>query len=110
MPVDRATLEEIADETGGSYSEAASAAELEQVYADLGSQIGYTTEPKDISPWFVRGGVLLALLGAVLSLLWTNRLRLTSTAEPQRRGRGRACRWCGGRSRSWCASRTADSG
>jgi Ca-activated chloride channel homolog len=74
VPVDRATLENIADETGGSYSEAASAAELEQVYADLGSQIGYTTEPKDISPWFVRGGVLVLLVGAVMSLLWTNRL------------------------------------
>jgi Ca-activated chloride channel family protein len=74
VPVDRTTLKAIADETGGSYSEAASAAELEQVYADLGSQIGYTTEPKDISFWFVRAGVLLALIGATLSLLWTNRL------------------------------------
>ena len=74
VPVDRATLEEIADATGGSYSEAASAAELEQVYQDLGSQIGYTTEPRDVSFWFVRGGVLFALLGVVLSLLWTNRL------------------------------------
>jgi Ca-activated chloride channel family protein len=74
VPVDRATLEQIADDTGGSYSEAASASELEQVYADLGSQIGYTTEPQDISPWFVRGGILFAFLGVVLSLLWTNRL------------------------------------
>jgi len=74
VPVDRATLEQIADETGGSYSEAASASELEQVYADLGSQIGYTTEPKDISPWFVRGGVMVLLVGALMSLLWTNRL------------------------------------
>lgn len=74
VPVDRATLESIADQTGGSYSEAASASELEQVYADLGSQIGFTTEPQDISPWFVRGGVLFAFLGIVLSLLWTNRL------------------------------------
>jgi Ca-activated chloride channel family protein len=74
VPVDRATLKKIADETDGSYSEAASASELEKVYADLGSQIGYTTEPKDISPWFVRTGVFLALLGAVLSLLWTQRL------------------------------------
>ena len=74
VPVDRATLEEIADQTGGSYSEAATAAELEEVYADLGSQIGYTTEPKDVSFWFVRAGVLLALVGSVLSLLWTNRL------------------------------------
>ncbi|WP_409331392.1 VWA domain-containing protein [Trujillonella humicola] len=74
VPVDRAALEEIAEETGGSYSEAASAAELEDVYSDLGSQIGYTTEPQDVSYWFVRGGVLLAMLGAVMSLLFTSRL------------------------------------
>ena len=74
VPVDRSTLEDIADETGGSYSEAASAEELEEVYADLGSQIGYTTEAQDISPWFVRGGLLFAFLGIVASLLWTNRL------------------------------------
>jgi Ca-activated chloride channel family protein len=74
VPVDRSTLEDIADKTGGSYSEAASAAELQQVYEDLGSQIGYTTEAQDISPWFVRGGLLFAFLGIVASLLWTNRL------------------------------------
>jgi Ca-activated chloride channel family protein len=74
VPVDRDALKQIADETGGSYSEAASASELEQVYADLGSQIGYTTEPQDVSYWFVRFGVLFALIGAGLSLLWTNRL------------------------------------
>ncbi|OMQ14338.1 VWA domain-containing protein [Modestobacter sp. VKM Ac-2676] len=74
VPVDRATLEQIAEETGGSYSQAASAAELEEVYEDLGSQIGYTTELQDISPWFVRGGLLFAFLGVVGSLLWTNRL------------------------------------
>jgi Ca-activated chloride channel homolog len=74
VPVDRSTLKKIADDTGGSYSEAASAAQLERVYADLGSQIGYTTEPHDISPWFVRFGVLFAFTGAVLSLIWTNRI------------------------------------
>ena len=74
VPVDRAALKSIADQTGGSYSEAATAAQLEQVYADLGSQIGYTTEPQDVSYWFVRFGVLFALIGAGLSLLWTNRL------------------------------------
>jgi Ca-activated chloride channel homolog len=74
VPVDRATLEQIAEETGGSYSEAASQKELEEVYEDLGSQIGYTTEPQDISPWFVRGGLLFAFLGIVASLLWTSRL------------------------------------
>ena len=74
VPVDRVKLRNIADDTGGSFHEAATAAELEQVYADLGSQIGYTTEPKDVSYWFVRAGLLLALVGACLSLFWTNRL------------------------------------
>ncbi|MDQ1660358.1 MAG: Ca-activated chloride channel [Blastococcus sp.] len=74
VPVDRSALRTIAQQTGGSYHEAATAQELEQVYRDLGSQIGYVSQPKDISPWFVRGGVLFALLGGVLSLLWTNRL------------------------------------
>jgi Ca-activated chloride channel family protein len=74
VPVDRSTLQKIASSTGGSFSAAASASQLQQAYANLGSEIGYTTEPKDISPWFVRTGVLIALLGAVLSLVWTNRL------------------------------------
>jgi Ca-activated chloride channel family protein len=74
VPVDRGELKSIADQTGGSFATAATAAELKQVYADLGSQIGYTTEPKDVSYRFVRAGVLLALIGASLSLLWTNRL------------------------------------
>jgi Ca-activated chloride channel homolog len=74
VPVDRGELKSIADQTGGSFHQAATAAELKQVYADLGSQIGYTTEPKDVSYRFVRAGVLLALIVASLSLLWTNRL------------------------------------
>lgn len=74
VPVDRGSLQQIAEDTGGTYKEAASAAELTAVYEDLGSQIGYVTEPREVTPWFVGGGLALAFLGAVLSLLWTNRL------------------------------------
>ena len=74
VPVDHATLRKIADQTGGSYAAAASAAEVRQAYANLGSQIGYTVRPRDISAWFVRGALLLGLSGLVLSLLWTSRL------------------------------------
>ena len=64
----------IADQTGGSYSEAATAQELEQVYADLGSQIGYTTEPKDISSLVrARPACCSRCSAPSLSLLWTNR-------------------------------------
>ena len=103
VPVDRAALEKIADETGGSYSEAVSAAELEQVYADLGSQIGYTDEPKDVSAWFVRAG----------------RARRPARRRPQpaldqpprlsvaqREGSRTSLPVVRRASRSWCASRT----
>ena len=37
VPVDSGTLKKIADDTGGSFSEAASAKQLQQVYKDLGA-------------------------------------------------------------------------
>ena len=60
--------------TGGSYYAAASAEELSSVYRDLGSQIGYTTERREITTWFVGIGLLFAFGAAGVSLLWSNRL------------------------------------
>ena len=74
VPVDHEKLKEIADGTGGSYYAAASAEELSNVYRDLGSQIGYTTERREITTWFVGIGLLLAFAAAGTSLLWSNRL------------------------------------
>jgi Ca-activated chloride channel family protein len=74
VPVDRGALQKVADDTGGTFHAAASAADVEQAYTQLGHQIAYTTRPEDISAWFLRVGILLALLGAALSVAWTNRL------------------------------------
>jgi Ca-activated chloride channel family protein len=74
VPVDHEKLKEIADGTGGSYYAAASAEELSNVYRDLGSQIGYTTERREITTWFVGIGLLFAFAAAGVSLLWSNRL------------------------------------
>jgi Ca-activated chloride channel homolog len=74
VPVDHEKLKEIADGTGGSYYAAASAEELSNVYRDLGSQIGYTTERREITTWFVGMGLLFAFGAAGVSLLWSNRL------------------------------------
>lgn len=74
VPVDREKLKEIADGTGGSFYAAASAEELSNVYRDLGSQIGYTTERREITTWFVGLGLLFAFAAAGVSLLWSNRL------------------------------------
>ena len=48
--------------------------ELSNVYRDLGSQIGYTTERREITTWFVGIGLLFAFGAAGVSLLWSNRL------------------------------------
>jgi Ca-activated chloride channel family protein len=74
VPVDHDQLKGIAEDTGGSYYAAATAQELASVYRDLGSQIGYVTERKEITTWLVGTGLLLAFGAAGLSLLWTNRL------------------------------------
>jgi len=74
VPADKQTLSEIAGDTGGSFHTATSAQELEKVYADIGSQIGYTTEHHDISWRFLMLGLLLALGAAGTSMLWAGRL------------------------------------
>ena len=74
VPVDHEALRGIADGTGGSYYAAASAEELSNVYQDIGSQIGYTTERREITTWFVGLGLLFAFAAAGVSLLWSNRL------------------------------------
>ncbi|MBA2553115.1 MAG: VWA domain-containing protein [Geodermatophilaceae bacterium] len=72
--VDRAALRMIAEETGGTYKSAESAGEGREVFADLGSQIGYRSEPREITVWFVGVGLIFAFAATGLALVWTNRL------------------------------------
>jgi Ca-activated chloride channel homolog len=74
VPVDAEALREVADATGGTFAEAATGEELEQVYADLGSSIGYRTEQREITAWFIGLGLLLATAAAAASLAWFSRL------------------------------------
>jgi Ca-activated chloride channel homolog len=74
VPVNHEQLQGIADDTGGTYHAAASAGDISDAYRDIGSQIGYTTERREITTWLVGTGLLLAFAAAGLSLLWTNRL------------------------------------
>lgn len=74
VPVNHEQLQGIADDSGGSYHAAASASELTDVYRDLGSQIGYTTERREITTWLVGTGLLFAFSASGLALFWTNRL------------------------------------
>ncbi|MBO3737068.1 VWA domain-containing protein [Actinoplanes flavus] len=74
VPVDRLSLQELAENTDGYFYEAASVSELKQVYEDMGSSIGHRTEPREVTRWYAAAGLLLGLAGAAMSLLWTSRL------------------------------------
>ena len=74
VPADIPALRGLAQATGGSFHTAASAQELQSVYKDIGSQIGYTTVRKDISWRFLGIGLMLAMAAAAGALLWSGRL------------------------------------
>jgi Ca-activated chloride channel family protein len=74
VPVDRPSLQKLAEVTKGHYYEAATKDELKRVYQDMGSSIGYRTKPREVTQWYIGVGLMFGLTAAALSLLWTSRL------------------------------------
>ncbi|MDP9091897.1 MAG: VWA domain-containing protein [Actinomycetota bacterium] len=74
VPADKPTLNYLAQSTGGSFHTATSVQELESVFSNIGSAIGYTTVHRDISWRFLAIGLLFALAAAGASMLWSGRL------------------------------------
>ena len=74
VPVDQDELRAIADATSGTFFTAESAGELEQVYNDIGSSVGFITADREITHWFVAGAIALLMLTAALSLAFFSRL------------------------------------
>ncbi|WP_320069659.1 VWA domain-containing protein [Micromonospora sp. RTGN7] len=74
VPVDRMALAELAETTKGYFYEAASVSELKKVYQDMGSSIGFRTEPREVTQWYAGIALLLALCAGATSLLWSSRL------------------------------------
>lgn len=74
VPVDGPALERLARTTNGAYYEAASGKELQKVYQDIGSSVGFRTIRREVSVWFIGFGLLAAFGTAVASLTWSSRL------------------------------------
>lgn len=74
VPVGEENLQAIAEATDGSYFAAATQAELEEVYADIGSAIGTERIWREITDWFVGASLVVLLVASGLSLLWFQRL------------------------------------
>jgi Ca-activated chloride channel family protein len=74
VPPDLDAMEAIARETGGVFFPAEDGGELEAAYDDLGSSIGFETEERPVTEWFVGAALGALLLAGALSLLWFARL------------------------------------
>jgi Ca-activated chloride channel family protein len=74
VPVDRLSLQQLAEQTKGYFYEAASVGELKKVYEDMGSSIGHRVEPREVTQWYAGAALLFGLVAAAASLLWTSRM------------------------------------
>ncbi len=68
--IDEATLQKIADVTGGTYHPAESAGQLQSVFASLPTNIIFKTEDEEISVVFVALGAILAAAAFLLGRAW----------------------------------------
>lgn len=73
-PPDPQALGQLAQASGGRAYTAASSGRLSAVYQHLGAQLGRKTVKQEITAGFAGAGLVLLLLGSILSLVWLRRL------------------------------------
>jgi Ca-activated chloride channel family protein len=74
VPPDPATLRQIAEVTGGRFSEARTAADLEKAYENLGSRLGRVPGTTEITFLFVAAAAVLLLLAGLAAAFVSPRL------------------------------------
>lgn len=72
--LNEALLQQIAKTTTGVYVDAQSVSDLQQVYANLGSQLTMTPHPIEVTALFAGLAVAFLALGALVSYAWLGRL------------------------------------
>jgi Ca-activated chloride channel homolog len=74
VPLDTASMQEIAEISGGDFHTAATADELKSVYAQLGEQIGYEFKQQDVSRQWLIAGTIAAVIGSGAALALSRRI------------------------------------
>ncbi|MEU5882932.1 VWA domain-containing protein [Spirillospora sp. NPDC047279] len=74
VSVNKETLRTLAEGSRGKAYEAADGGQLSEVYANIGSSLGWKTEHRDISARFTGFALLFALAAGGVSLVWFSRL------------------------------------
>lgn len=74
VPPDPDTMQQIAQVSGGRFSDAPDDGELREIYKRLGSRLGTEPEKREITAGFAGAGLALLLLGGALALRFNGRL------------------------------------
>ncbi|TDC50526.1 VWA domain-containing protein [Actinomadura sp. KC345] len=74
VSVNKETLRTLADSTEGKAYEAADADQLREVYANIGSSLGFEIEHQDVAARYIGIALLFALSAGGASLAWFSRL------------------------------------
>ena len=74
VPADREALAAIAKDSGGKSYDAQSTEQLKEIYRGIGSSVGFVSQKRSIVGWFVGLALIAALLTAIGSLAWFQRL------------------------------------
>ena len=74
VPVDAEALATLAKSTGGQSYTAESANDLENVYQELGSSIGYDIEQQEVTWKYALAAALVLALTGLVSAAWFQRL------------------------------------
>jgi Ca-activated chloride channel family protein len=72
--LDEVTLQAIADMTDGNYYNAQNEEDLHAIYQNLGAELVVKPEETELTSILTGVGLLILLIGGVLSLLWFSRL------------------------------------
>jgi len=72
--LDEETLKTIADLTKGEYFYAGTAADLHKIYETLSARLVMETKETEITALFSAAAAVLALIAALLSMMWFNRI------------------------------------
>jgi Ca-activated chloride channel family protein len=68
--VDEQALQQISSATGGHYYYAADESQLNKIYSDLGSRIGWVTTKLDLTVPLLALGTIILVAGGLFSLRW----------------------------------------
>jgi Ca-activated chloride channel family protein len=72
--LDEQTLRQISDLTGGTYYNAENEDELRTIYDNLSPELVVKPEEMEVTSLFAGAGLLLLMIGGLLSLFWLGRL------------------------------------